>query len=150
MPEVGQMAPDFTLVSDEGKEVSLSDLRGQRVILFFYPRAATPGCTRQACGFRDNWPQIEAAGAAIFGISPDSVETLAEWREEEKLPYPLLSDLDHEVAEQYGVWGEKKMFGRVYEGVIRSHFVVDSEGRLVDIQRDVSPEQSVTRALEAL
>ena len=150
MLEIGQMAPDFTLTSDEGQEVSLSDLRGQHVILFFYPRAATPGCTRQACGFRDNWPQIEAAGATVFGISPDSPETLAEWREDENLPYHLLSDPEGEVARQYEVWGEKKLFGRVYEGVIRSHFVVDSEGRLADIQRDVSPEQSVERAVEAL
>ncbi len=150
MLTIGDPAPDFTLTSSEGKEVSLSDYRGQRVVIFFYPKAATPGCTRQACGFRDNLPRIEAADAVVIGISPDSPKALAKWQEEEGFNYPLLSDPEHEVAEAYGVWGEKTSFGRTYMGIIRSHFVIDPEGRLEDIQKNVSPEQSVERALEAL
>ena len=150
MLEKGDLAPDFELTSAEGETVSLSDYRGKRVILFFYPKAATPGCTKQACGFRDNWPQIEAAGATVIGVSPDEPDALAQWKDEENLPYTLLSDTDHEVAEAYGVWGEKKMFGREYMGIIRSHFVIDEEGRLEDVQVNVKPEQSVERAVEAL
>ncbi|HSM55757.1 MAG TPA: thioredoxin-dependent thiol peroxidase [Candidatus Sulfomarinibacteraceae bacterium] len=147
---VGDAAPGFTLTSSDGERVSLSDYSGQRVILFFYPRAATPGCTRQACGFRDNLPTIEEAGAAVIGVSPDSPADLAKWKEEENFAYPLLSDEDHEVAEAYGVWGEKTSFGRTYMGIIRSHFVIDEEGKLQDVQYNVSPEKSVERALEAL
>lgn len=150
MIEVGEEAPDFTLTSAEGEEVSLSDFRGQRVILFFYPKAATPGCTRQACGFRDNLYRIEGANGAVIGVSPDSPEALAKWKEEEGFTYTLLSDPDHAVADEYGVWGEKTNFGRTYEGVIRSHMVIDEEGRLADVQINVSPEQSVERALAAL
>jgi peroxiredoxin Q/BCP len=150
MLEIGDPAPDFTLTSAEGDTVRLSDLRGQRVILFFYPKADTPGCTRQACGFRDNLPQIEGAGATVIGISPDEPPALAKWKEKEGFSYDLLSDADHAVAEAYGVWGQKKHFGREYMGIIRSHFVVDEEGKLADVQIDVSPEQSVERALNAL
>lgn len=150
MLEKGDLAPDFELTSAEGETVSLSDYRGKRVILFFYPKAATPGCTKQACGFRDNWPQIEGAGATVIGVSPDEPDALAQWKDEENLPYTLLSDTDHEVAEAYGVWGKKKMFGREYMGIIRSHFVIDQEGRLEDVQVNVKPEQSVERAVEAL
>lgn len=150
MLEKGDPAPDFELTSDEGKPVSLSDYRGKRVILFFYPKAATPGCTKQACGFRDNWSTIEAAGATVLGVSPDDPEALTQWKEEENFPYTLLSDPDHEVADMYGVWGEKKMFGREYMGIIRSHFVIGEDGRLEDIQVNVKPEQSVERAVEAL
>lgn len=150
MLEKGDLAPDFELTSGEGESISLSDFRGKRVILFFYPKAATPGCTKQACGFRDNWPQIEAAGATVIGVSPDEPDALARWKEEENLPYTLLSDTDHEVAEAYGVWGKKKMFGREYMGIIRSHFFIDEEGRLEDVQVNVKPEQSVDRAVGAL
>lgn len=150
MLEKGDVAPDFELTSDQGESVRLSDFRGKRVILFFYPKAATPGCTKQACGFRDNWPQIEAAGATVLGVSPDEPGALAQWKEDEQLPYTLLSDAEHEVAEAYGVWGKKKMFGRDYMGIIRSHFFIDEEGRLEDVQVNVKPEQSVERAVEAL
>ncbi len=150
MIKAGDMAPDFTLTSAEGETVTLSDFRGQRVVIFFYPKAATPGCTRQACGFRDNLPRIQAANAAVMGISPDSPKELATWKEEEGFTYTLLSDPDHEVAEQYGVWGEKKNFGRTYQGIIRSHVVVGKDGRLEDVQINVSPEESVERALQAL
>ncbi|NLF66891.1 MAG: thioredoxin-dependent thiol peroxidase [Chloroflexi bacterium] len=150
MLQKGDMAPDFALTSSSGDTVRLSDFRGQRVILFFYPRAATPGCTRQACGFRDRWEIINAAGATVLGISPDDPESLRRWKAEEKFPYELLSDADHAVADTYGVWGEKKNFGRTYEGIIRSHFVIDEEGRLADVQVNVSPEDSVERGVAAL
>lgn len=150
MLKTGDPAPQFTLTSAEGESIALSDFRGQKVILFFYPKADTPGCTIQACGFRDNLPQIESAGSTVIGVSPDSPEDLAKWKEKEGFGYHLLSDTDHQVAEAYGVWGEKKSFGRTYEGIIRSHFVIDEEGRLADVQVNVKPEQSVRRAVEAI
>ncbi len=150
MLEIGDKAPDFELISDDGTPVKLSNLRGQRVVLFFYPKADTPGCTTQACGFRDNFPVIEAAGATVLGISPDPPETLAKWRAKLGFPYSLLSDLDHKVADAYSVWGEKKMYGRSYEGIIRSHFIVDSDGKLEDVQFKVSPQASVEKALNQL
>lgn len=150
MLEKGERAPDFELTSAEGETVRLSDFEGRRVILFFYPKAGTPGCTKQACGFRDNWPKIEGAGATVIGVSPDTPEDLAAWKEEESLPYTLLSDRDHEVAEAYGVWGEKKMFGKAYMGIVRSHFIIDEEGRLADVQYNVKPDKSVERALGAI
>jgi peroxiredoxin Q/BCP len=146
----GDPAPDFELTNDNGNTVKLSDFRGQRVVLFFYPKAATPGCTTQACGFRDNYSHIEAAGATVLGISPDAPAKLAEWRAEENFPYQLLSDPDHAVAEAYGVWGEKKLYGRAYMGIVRSHFVIDAEGNLEDVQFKVSPKESVERALKQL
>ena len=148
MLNVGDAAPDFVLVSDEGQPVKLSDYQGQQVVIFFYPKADTPGCTRQACGFRDNFVVMEAADTAVLGISPDSPETLAKWKKKQNLPYPLLSDPEHEVAEAYSVWGEKKLYGRAYMGIIRSHFVVDAEGKLVDVQFKVSPKNSVARAVK--
>jgi len=150
MLQTGDLAPDFQLLSAEEEQVSLSDFRGQRVVIFFFPRAGTSGCTTQACGFRDNFPQIDAAGATVIGISPDTPADLAKWKAKENLPYTLLSDPDHAVAEAYGVWGEKSMYGRKYMGIIRSHFVLDGEGRLEDVQFKVSPKKSIERALKAL
>jgi peroxiredoxin Q/BCP len=150
MLETGEMAPDFELTADNGEPVKLSDLRGQRVLIFFYPKAATPGCTTQACGFRDNFPRIEAANATVLGVSPDTPQDLAKWREEENLPYRLLSDPDGEVAQIYDVWGKKKLFGKEIMGVIRSHFVVDAEGRLEDVQYKISPEKSIEKGLAQL
>jgi len=148
--QIGDKAPDFALQSDENETVRLSDFRGQRLLVFFYPKADTPGCTTQACGFRDNFPVIEDADAVVLGISPDPVERLAKWRAKESLPYNLLSDMDHAVADAYGVWGEKKMYGRSYQGIIRSHFVIDAAGLLEDVQYKVSPKNSIKRALEQL
>ena len=150
MLQTGDLAPDFELLSAEEERVSLSDFRGKRVVIFFFPRAGTAGCTTQACGFRDHFPQIDAAGATVIGISPDTPADLAKWKAKENLPYALLSDPDHAVAEAYGVWGERSMYGRKFMGIIRSHFVVDGAGRLEDVQFKVSPQNSIERAMKAL
>lgn len=150
MLNVGDVAPDFELTSDEGSKVKLSNYRGQRVLLFFYPKAGTSGCTTQACGFRDNFPVIEEAGATVLGVSPDDPEKLAKWRAEEGLPYNLLSDPDHEVADAYDVWGEKKMYGNTYFGIIRSHFVIDAEGKIEDAQYKISPQNSIEKGVAQL
>jgi peroxiredoxin Q/BCP len=143
MLTVGDDAPDFELLNSAGQPVRLSDYRGQRVILFFFPKADTPGCTIQACGFRDQFPKIEAANATVLGVSPDKPAALAKWRAKENLPYELLSDPEHEVAERYAVWGEKNLYGRNYMGIIRSHFVVGADGKLEDVQYKVSPHDSI-------
>ena len=148
--EIGDEAPEFELLTDEGTSVKLSNLRGQRVLLFFYPKADTPGCTKQACGFRDNFSAIDGAGATLFGVSPDPVSELNRWRKKENFQYNLLSDPEHEVAELYGVWGEKKMFGKSYEGIIRSHFLIDANGLLEDVQYKVSPQKSIDEALRQI
>jgi peroxiredoxin Q/BCP len=126
----GDQAPDFTLLDADGKEVSLSSFRGQRVIVYFYPAALTPGCTKQACDFRDSLASLNSAGITVLGISPDKPAKLARFREKEGLTFPLLSDPDHAALEAYGAWGEKKLYGKVTVGVIRSTFVVDPDGRI--------------------
>lgn len=148
--QVGDTAPDFTLSSDAGVPVTLSDLRGKRVVLYFYPKDDTPGCTAQACGFRDNFLAIEEKNATVLGISADSVKSHQKFRTKYNLPFTLLADEEHAVCEAYGVWQEKSMLGRKYMGIVRSHFVVDEAGRLVDVQVPVKPEQSVQSALAAL
>jgi peroxiredoxin Q/BCP len=150
MLNIGDKAPEFELLNDEEISVKLSDFLGQRVVLFFYPKAGTSGCTTQACGFRDNYPQIEAADATVIGVSPDKPAALAKWKAKENLPFTLLSDPDHEVAEAYGVWGEKKMYGKSYMGIIRSHFVIDAQGLIEDVQFKVSPTDSISRAMAKL
>lgn len=148
--KIGDVAPDFELPNSEEESVKLSDFRGQRVILFFYPKAGTSGCTTQACGFRDEFPKIQAANATVIGVSPDQPTALANWKQKENLPYNLLSDPDHEVAEQYGVWGEKKNYGRTYMGIIRSHFVISPEGKIEDVQFKVSPQNSILRGVASV
>lgn len=144
------LAPDFQLTADDGSAVRLSDLRGSRVILFFYPRADTPGCTTEACEFRDLSPQIEEQGAVVLGISPDAVEEVRKFREKFDLPYRLLADSDHAVAEAYGVWKEKSMYGKKYMGVERSTFVIDAEGQIAQIYRKVSPKGHAGQVLQGL
>jgi peroxiredoxin Q/BCP len=132
--EPGRPAPDFTLPAADGSTVSLSDLRGRRVIVYFYPAAMTPGCTTQACDFRDSLDALAAAGFAVLGISPDKPAKLAKFVERDGLTFPLLSDPDHAVLEAWGAWGEKKLYGKTVVGVIRSTVVVDPEG-VVEIAR---------------
>jgi peroxiredoxin Q/BCP len=150
VPAVGSVAPDFTLPADDGSMVRLSDLRGRRVVLYFYPKDDTPGCTTQACGFRDNYVEISEKDAVVFGISPDGVNSHVKFRTKFDLPFRLLADEDHKVAELYGVWGEKNNYGKTYFGIIRSHFVVDAEGKIADVQYGVSAEDSVANALATL
>lgn len=150
MLNVGDVAPDFELLDENGNPVKLSDYRGQRVVLFFYPKAGTSGCTTQACGFRDNFPVIQAANATVIGLSPDEPKALAKWKAKEDLPYTLVSDPDHAVAEAYGVWGEKKMYGKSYMGIIRSHVVIGPDGKIEDVQYKVSPKDSVETAVNYL
>jgi len=147
MPDVGQPAPDFTLLNQDGKTVKLSDYRGKTVILFAFPKADTPGCTTQACGFRDHFPQIEARGAVVLGISPDAPEDLLKWKKKQNLPYDLLSDPEHTILESWGAWGEKSMYGKTYFGVIRSHWVISPDGTMADSRIKISPEDSVNGAV---
>lgn len=147
MLERGATAPDFTLVADDGKKMKLSSLRGKKVILYFYPKADTPGCTRQACAVRDVYPKIEKKDVTVIGISPDKPEKLVKFREKYNLPFILLSDPDHKVAEAYGAWGEKKMYGKTVEGILRSHFAIDEEGKIAELERKVKPETTADVAL---
>jgi peroxiredoxin Q/BCP len=146
--QVGDPAPDFELPGDSGQTIKLSDFRGKRVVLYFYPKDDTPGCTTQACGFRDAYLQIEERNAVVLGISPDGVKSHQKFKTKHNLPFILLADEDHAVAKAYDVWGKKSMVGREYMGIIRSHFVVDENGKLADIQVNVSPTDSVQRALQ--
>lgn len=150
MPAVGEPAPDFELPDQDGNPVKLSDFRGKKVILFAYPQADTPGCTTQACGFRDNFPRIQTANAVVLGISPDTPAELAQWKAKIKLPYTLLADPDHRVLEAWGVWGEKSAYGKTYMGVIRSHWVIDEQGVVIDAQIKIKPEDSVQKALATI
>ncbi len=148
--QVGDIAPDFELMTDQGKPVKLSDYRGKRVVLYFYPKDDTPGCTTQACGFRDHYLEVEEQNAVVLGVSPDGVKSHQRFKTKFNLPFTLLADEDHAVAEKYGVWGEKSMIGRKYMGIIRSHFVIDEQGRLVDMQIKIKPADSVEQALKMI
>jgi peroxiredoxin Q/BCP len=141
----GDVAPDFTLPTDDGSTVTLSKLRGQKVIVYFYPAAMTPGCTKQACDFTDSLEALEAAGYEVLGISPDKPEKLAKFRERDALTITLLSDQDKSVMTQWGAFGEKKMYGKVVQGVIRSTFVVDEEGKVEVAQYNVKATGHVAK-----
>jgi peroxiredoxin Q/BCP len=141
----GDSAPDFTLPDADGKDVSLSDLRGRKVIVYFYPAAMTPGCTKQACDFRDSLQSLAAAGYAVLGISPDKPEKLAKFRERDAVNFPLLSDTSRSVLQAYGAYGEKTMYGKTVTGVIRSTFVVDEDGRIELAQYNVKATGHVAK-----
>lgn len=147
---VGDLAPAFELPDETGQIVRLSDFRGRRVVLYFYPKDDTKGCTAQACGFRDAYPTITEQNAVVIGISPDGSASHQKFKTKYDLPFILLTDEGHKVADRYGAWGEKKMYGVAFQGVIRSHFVIDEAGRIADAQVKVSPKDSVARALETL
>ena len=150
MIEEGKPAPDFELRSDSGESVSLAGLRGRPVVLYFYPRDDTPGCTTQACGIRDAYGEFERAGAVVLGVSPDDEGSHVKFREKYDLPFPLLADTDHAVAEEYGAWGEKKFAGKRYTGVLRSTFVIDADGNVKKVMRNVKPATHADDVLAAL
>ncbi len=154
MIEENTKAPDFTLpgIDEDGneREFSLKDFAGKKVVLYFYPRDNTPGCTTEACDFRDNIERVKAAGAVVLGVSPDSVKSHKGFKEKHGLPFPLLSDTDRAVAEEYGAYGEKKMYGKVTKGIIRSTVLIDEEGVIRKIWRSVKVKGHVDKVLEAL
>ncbi|TCS82592.1 thioredoxin-dependent thiol peroxidase [Tepidibacillus fermentans] len=145
---IGQKAPDFTLPASNGEQVSLHDFRGKYVVLYFYPKDNTPGCTTEACSFRDYHEEFKGLNAVILGVSPDPLKSHAKFIEKYQLPFLLLSDENHKVAEAYGVWKLKKMYGKEYMGIERSTFIIDPEGNLVNIYRKVKVKGHVEEALE--
>ncbi len=148
--EEGTATPDFTLTSDRGETVSLSSLRGRLVIVYFYPKDDTPGCSTQACGIRDSWGEFEQSGAVVLGVSPDSEASHVKFKEKFDLPFTLLADPDHATAEAYGVWVEKSMYGKKYMGVERSTFVIDADGMVAKVMRKVKPGTHADEVLAAL
>ena len=150
MVEEGKPAPDFELTSDSGEQVKLSDFRGKPVVLYFYPKDDTPGCTTQAGGIRDNYDAFAARGAVVLGVSPDEVTSHVKFKEKYGLPFTLLADPEHKVAEDYGVWGEKSAYGKTYMGVRRSTFLIDSEGNVAKVMHKVKPDTHADDVLAAL
>jgi thioredoxin-dependent peroxiredoxin len=146
----GAPAPDFTLTSDSGKPVSLSDFKGRSVILYFYPKDDTPGCTAQACGIRDVYTDFRDRGAVVLGVSPDDESSHAKFKQKYSLPFTLLADPGHDVAEQYGVWKERNMYGKKSMGIERSTFVIDAEGNVSRVMRRVKPDTHAADVLAAL
>jgi peroxiredoxin Q/BCP len=150
MIQTGDTAPDFTLPDQDGHQVSLSGLRGKRVVLYFYPKADTPGCTTQACGIRDHRADYADADAVVLGVSPDAPKKIAKFDQKFALGFPLLGDEDHSVAEAYGVWVEKSMYGKTYMGMERSTFVIGPDGVVTDVFRKVKPAEHDDLVLGAL
>jgi peroxiredoxin Q/BCP len=150
MVEEGQEAPDFTLPDQNGNEVTLSELRGETVVLYFFPKADTPGCTTQACGIRDHRNDYAGSEARVIGVSPDTVTAQRKFADKYGLDFTLLADENHEVADLYGVWGEKKMYGKTYMGVQRATFLIDADGRVARVFPKVSPKTHDEVVLEAL
>ena len=146
----GAPAPDFTLTSDSGTEVTLSKLRGKPVVLYFYPKDDTPGCTTEACEFRDAYDVFRARGAEVLGVSPDDVASHEKFKTKYELPFTLLADPDHAVAEQYGVWGEKKFAGKTYLGINRSTFIIDADGNVARAMVGIKPTGHAASVLESL
>ena len=150
MVSEGEPAPDFTATTDAGERVSLSDFRGRPVVLYFYPRDDTPGCTKQACGIRDAYAEFERAGAVVLGISPDDEASHLKFKDKYALPFTLLADPEHEVAERYGTWGEKRYRGKTYLGVHRTTFLVGPDGTIAKVMPDVKPDSHAGDVLAAL
>ena len=150
MVDEGMPAPDFELRSDGGETVHLADLRGQPVVLYFYPKDDTPGCTKQACGIRDAYGEFRRAGAVVLGVSPDDEASHARFKEKYELPFTLLADPGHAVAEEYGVWGDKTRYGKTYKGIIRSTFVIAPDGTVARAMRNVKPETHADDVLAVL
>ncbi|MBX7247187.1 MAG: thioredoxin-dependent thiol peroxidase [Candidatus Sumerlaeaceae bacterium] len=148
--EEGKKAPDFTLSASNGKPVRLSTLKGKWVVLYFYPKDDTPGCTREACSFRDNFKRLEAQNAAVYGVSPDDLKAHDKFIHKYDLPFTLLADTDHTVAELYGVWREKNMYGKKVMGIERSTFLIDPEGKIFKAWRKVKVEHHVDEILDEL
>jgi thioredoxin-dependent peroxiredoxin len=148
--EEGKPAPDFELKSDSGESVKLSDLRGKQVVLYFYPKDDTPGCTTQACGIRDVYGELQREGAVVLGVSPDDERSHVEFKEKYDLPFTLLADEGHHVADTYGVWAEKNYAGRTYWGVERSTFVIDEDGNVKRVMHKVKPDTHADQVLETL
>ena len=150
MLETGTLAPDFTLESDGSGPVSLSDFRGKKVVLYFYPKDDTPGCTTEACNFRDDYSALTGTGAVVLGVSPDSVKSHRSFKDKYELPFLLLSDPDHKVADVYGAWGPKKMMGKSYVGIIRSTYVIDEAGKIMRVFPKVDVKQHSQEVLAVL
>jgi peroxiredoxin Q/BCP len=150
MIQTGEQAPDFELPDHDGTPVRLSELRGRPVVLYFYPKASTPGCTTQACGIRDHRADYEAAGVTVLGVSPDPVSAVKRFHDEQDLNFRLLADEDHAIAERYGAWGEKSMYGKTYMGVTRSTFLIDEEGIVRHVIPKASPKTHDDVVLKAL
>ncbi|RPJ62433.1 MAG: thioredoxin-dependent thiol peroxidase [Acidobacteria bacterium] len=148
--KAGDKAPDFSALTDQDQTVRLSDFRGRKVVLYFYPKDDTSGCTTQACSFRDSYPEIEEQNAVVLGVSPDDVRSHQRFKTKHNLPFTLLVDQDHRLADEYGAWGEKTMYGKKYQGVIRSHFVINEAGEIIDVQYNVSAKDSAEKALTSL
>lgn len=150
MLKLGTKAPAFSLPADDGTTVSLKDLKGKRVVLYFYPKDDTSGCTVEACEFRDSWAAVRRAGAVVLGVSPDGVPSHGKFKAKHQLPFRLLADTDHAVAKTYGVWGEKSMYGRRYFGILRTTFLLDASGKVVQVFEKVRPRGHAAQVLEAL
>ena len=150
MLKAGDKAPEFKAVSDAGKPVSLKDFRGKKVILYFYPKDDTPGCTKEACDFRDSIAGLNKKDAVVLGVSPDGVESHRKFKAKFELPFPLLADEDHKIAEAYGAWGEKSMYGKKYMGIIRSTFLIDEKGKIAEVYEKVKVDGHVDALLKKL
>jgi len=148
--EEGSKAPTFTLRSDQGKNVKLSDLKGSPVVLYFYPKDDTPGCTKQACAFRDRKEELKALGVVVLGISADSVESHSKFRDKYELNFPLLADVDHSIAEKYGAWREKNMYGKKSMGIQRSTFLIDESGKVAKVWKRVQVDGHDSQVVQAL
>ena len=148
--KVGQKAPDFTVMDDKGEKVKLADLKGKKVVLYFYPKDDTPGCTKEACAFRDGIDKIKKRGAVVLGVSADSVESHKKFKNKFDLNFPLLADSDKKMVEAYGVWKEKSMYGKKYMGIERTTFVIDENGKIAHIFPKVKVDQHYDEVLEAL